>query len=596
MKIEYDKDLTDLTTFKVPAKAAIFAEYESAIDLLALSRTPDFIDNEFLHIGSGSNLLFINPFKGIVLHSAIKGITEYQKDEETVFVIAGAGEKWTDLVDYCVDHDIAGLENMAGIPGEVGASAVQNVGAYGAEAGDFIHSVECFDVETRKTVTIKKEQCRFGYRDSMFKHEGKGRYIVMKVSYRLRKGTDAANLSYRPLREFADGLGRTPTIRELAEEVVRLRDSKLPDPALIGSAGSFFKNPEISSYYFQEEIKARGIDIPCHPSSEEGKVKLSGAWLIDHCGLKGYRIGGAEVWPGQPLVIANTGSATGEDVERLAAYISKRVKEEFFIELNPEVNYIDTRIKVTVLGSGTSKGVPEIGCLCPTCQSGDPKDKRLRASVLVETHGLRILIDASPDLRQQALREGIRRLDAILLTHQHYDHVGGIDDVRPFCFERDIPVYANPQTATDLRNRVDYCFRKHPYPGVPRLELHEIECRPFKVEGLEITPVEVMHGKLPIYGYRIGDFAYVTDAKTISDAEKDKLRDLDVLILNCLRVEQPHFAHLILSEALAMIDELKPKRAYLTHGSHMLGRHEETTKLLPAGVELAYDGETIIIE
>ncbi|MDE7349961.1 MAG: MBL fold metallo-hydrolase, partial [Muribaculaceae bacterium] len=136
----------------------------------------------------------------------------------------------------------------------------------------------------------------------------------------------------------------------------------------------------------------------------------------------------------------------------------------------------------------------------------------------------------------------------------------------------------------------------HPYPGVPKLDLHEQECRPFRVEGLEITPIEVMHGKLPIYGYRIGDFAYVTDAKTISDTEKDKLRDLDVLILNCLRVEQPHFAHLILSEALALIEELKPKRAYLTHGSHGLGRHEEVAKRLPPEVEYAYDGEVIMIE
>ncbi|MDE5870439.1 MAG: UDP-N-acetylmuramate dehydrogenase [Muribaculaceae bacterium] len=596
MTIEYNKDLTELTTFKVPAVAAIFAEYESEKDLLKLSRTPEFMENELLHIGGGSNLLFLAPFKGMVIHSRIKGISSYQKDDDTIFVMAGAGEKWTDLVDWCISRGIAGLENMAGIPGEVGASAVQNVGAYGAEAGDFIHSVECFDVTSRKKVILKKEECEFRYRDSIFKRKAKGQLIVMRVSYRLRRGNKAINLEYSPLRQFADNLGRIPTTRELADEVVRLRDSKLPDPSVIGSAGSFFKNPEISSYYYQEEIQARGTDIPFHPSNEEGKVKLSGAWLIDQCGLKGYRIGGAEVWPTQPLVIANTGGATGDDVARLADHISKTVKQKFFIELNPEVNYIDTRIKVTILGSGTSKGVPEIGCLCPTCLSSDPKDKRLRASILVETHGLRILIDTSPDLRQQALRNGLRRLDAILLTHQHYDHVGGIDDVRPFCFEKDLPVYANPQTANDLRNRVDYCFRKHPYPGVPRLDLHEIECRPFRIEGLEIIPIEVMHGKLPIYGYRIGKFAYVTDAKTISNSEKEKLRNLDVLILNCLRVEQPHFAHLILSEALALIEELKPGRAYLTHGSHGLGRHEDIARLLPAGVEYAYDGEVITIE
>lgn len=596
MTIEYNKDLTELTTFKVPAQAAIYAEYESEKDLLALSRSQEFKDNEFLHIGSGSNLLFLNPFKGIVLHSRIRGISQYRKNEETVFVMAGAGEKWTDLVDWCISRGIAGLENMAGIPGEVGASAVQNVGAYGAEAGDFIHSVVCFDVISRKKVILKGEECHFAYRDSIFKREAKGKLIVMQVSYKLRIGTDARNLEYAPLKKFAESLGRTPSTRELADEVIRLRDSKLPNPALIGSAGSFFKNPEINSYYFQEEIKPRGLEIPTYPSSEEGKVKLSAAWLIDHSGLKGYKIGGAEVWPNQPLVIANTGAATGKDVADLASHIVKTVKLKFGIELQPEVNYIDSDIKVTILGSGTSKGVPEIGCTCRTCMSTDPKDKRLRASVLVETHGMRILIDASPDLRQQALRLGLSRLDAVLLTHQHYDHVGGIDDVRPFCFDRDLPIFTNHKTAKDLRTRVDYCFRPHPYPGVPKLDLHEVDCRPFIINGLEIIPIEVMHGQLPIYGYRIGDFAYVTDAKTIPDSEKDKLKNLEVLILNCLRVHQPHFAHLILPEALELIEELKPKRCYLTHACHNLGTHQEISAILPPGVEYAYDGEVITIK
>lgn len=594
MKIEYNKDITDLTTFKVPAKAAIFAEYTDEKDLLALTRTPEFIDNEYIHIGSGSNLLFMNTFKGIVLHSEIKGIKEYRKDAETVFVIAGAGEKWTDLVNWCLDRNIAGLENLAGIPGEVGASAVQNVGAYGAEAGDFIHSVECFDVISRKTITLKGEECHFGYRDSIFKHDAKGKLIVLRVSYRLRPGKEAQNLTYEPLKKYAETLGRTPTIKELAKEVIRLRDSKLPNPAEIGSAGSFFKNPVISKYYFQEEIVPRGHEIPVHPASE-GMVKLSGAWLIDHAGLKGYRHGGAEIWPGQPLVIANTGGATATDVAEVARHAVETVKIKYGVELIPEVNYIDSEIKVTVLGSGTSKGIPEIGCTCHTCTSPDPKDKRLRASVLVETHGLRILIDASPDLRQQALRLGLSRLDAVLLTHQHYDHVGGIDDLRPFCAGRDLPIYTNPQTVSDLHNRIDYCFRKNKYPGVPSLDLQAVECRPFLIEGLKIIPIEVMHGKLPIYGYRIGDFAYVTDAKTIADSEKEKLKGLDVLILNCLRLRQEHFAHLILPEALALIEELKPKRCYLTHACHMLGRHEEVARLLPEGVEYAYDNEVILV-
>jgi len=594
MKIEYNKDITHLTTFGIPIKAAIYAEYDSDKELLNLSRTTEFIDNEVLHIGGGSNLLFLNSFKGLVLHSAIKGIKEYAKDSDTVFVIAGAGEKWTDLVNWCLDRNIAGLENLAGIPGEVGASVVQNVGAYGAEAGDFIHTVECFDISTRKILTIAAKECHFGYRDSVFKHAAKGKLIILRVSYRLRRGEDARNFSYASLKAFAEDLGHFPSIKELANEVVRLRDSKLPNPVCIGSAGSFFKNPIVSNYYFQEEIKPRGNDIPIYAAGE-GRSKLSAAWLIDHAGLKGFKIGGAEVWEKQPLVIANSGNATADDVVSLAGYIVNTVKMKFGVELEPEVNFIDSSIKVTILGSGTSKGIPEIGCTCHTCTSTDPRDKRLRASILVETHGLRILIDASPDLRQQALRNDISRLDAVLLTHQHYDHVGGIDDLRPFCAAHDVPVYANAQTVQDLHNRIDYCFRQNPYPGVPKLDLQTIANIPFLIDGLKIIPIEVMHGKLPIFGYRIGDFAYVTDAKTIEDTEKDKLKNLDVLILNCLRINQEHFAHFIFPEALALIDELKPKRCYLTHACHMLGRHEEVSHLLPSGVEFAYDNEIITI-
>lgn len=593
-RIEYNKDITHLTTFGVPARAAMYAEYSSEKQLLEISRTPEFTDNDVLSMGAGSNLLFLNEFKGLLLHSRIMGIRDYRKDKDTVFVIAGAGENWSELVDWCVAHGYAGLENLAGIPGEVGASAVQNVGAYGAEASDFIHSVECFDVEARNAVTLYNKECRFGYRDSIFKHQGKARFIVMRVSFRLRICSEARNLEYKPLREYADSLGKTPTISQLAAEIKRIRDAKLPNPEEIGSAGSFFKNPVLSAYYFQEEIKPRGVDMPVHDAGE-GLVKLSAAWLIDHAGLKGQRIGGAEVWPGQPLVIVNRGGATADDVARLASHIVKTVKNRFGVELQPEVNYIDSSIKVTILGSGTSKGVPEIGCTCHTCTSPDPRDKRLRASVLVETRGLKILIDASPDLRQQALRADISTLDAVLLTHQHYDHVGGVDDLRPFCAGGDLPIFTNPQTAHDLRTRVDYCFREHRYPGVPKLDLHEMDLRPFHIDGLKIIPIEVMHGKLPIYGYRIGDFAYVTDAKTIPESEKEKLHDLDVLILNCLRVRQPHFAHLILPEALALVEELKPKRCYLTHACHMLGRHEEISAILPEGVEYAFDGEIIRI-
>lgn len=596
MKIEYNKDITSLTTFGVPAKAAIYAEYESEQEFLRLSRTPEFTENERLCIGGGSNLLFLNKFKGMLLHSKIKGIRMYKKNEETLYVIAGAGEKWTDLVDWCLDRNLAGLENMAGIPGDVGASAVQNVGAYGAEAKDFIHSVLCFDVQTRQKVTLYNKECEFAYRNSIFKHKAKGRYIVLSVSFRLRQDTIARNLNYKSLRTFADGLNHQPTIKEVAAEVIRQRDSKLPNPSEVGSAGSFFKNPILHKYFLEQEISTRGVEIPTFEvEGSEDHLKVPAAWLIDNAGLKGYRIGGAEVWPAQPLVIDNAEDATAEDVAKLASHVQRTVKQKFGIRLEPEVNFIDSSIKVTILGSGTSKGIPEIGCTCRTCRSFDPKDKRQRASVLVETLGLRILIDASPDLRQQALHNGIDSIDAVLLTHQHYDHVGGIDDLRPLCAGKDMLIYANEQTFSDLHNRIDYCFRQHPYPGVPRLDLRSIPPQPFYVDGLKIEPVEVMHGKLPIYGYRINNFAYITDCKTLPESEKDKLKGLDVLILNCLRLEKEHFAHIILPEALALVDELKPKRCYFTHMCHMIGRHEEVAEILPRGVELAYDNEVIYI-
>lgn len=594
MEFKKNHELAPLTTFGLPAKARLFAEYSSADELLKISRTPEFTENEVLHIGGGSNLLFVKDFDGLVLHSRILGITDYRKDDDTVFVIAGAGVKWTDLVDHCVGKGYSGLENMAGIPGEAGASAVQNVGAYGAEARDVIHHVECFDCRWRKTVVFTNEECRFGYRDSIFKHEGKGRYIVLRVSYRLRVGTEARNLGYRPLRELAGRLGRTPTISEVRDEVLRVRNEKLPDPAELGSAGSFFKNPVVHRHYYEEMIRPEFGDIPYH-EVDSHHIKLAAGWLIEHAGLKGAAVGGARVYDRQCLVIVNTGSATASDVVELAARVEKTVSDRYGVTLRPEVNFIDRTLRVTVLGSGTSKGVPEIGCRCRVCRSADPDDRRLRASVLVKTHGLSLLIDASPDFRQQALTHDLRHVDAVLLTHSHYDHVGGIDDLRPFAAHGAVEIYLRKDVDSDLRNRLDYCFRDHLYPGVPKLNLRVIDNHPFYIDGVKITPVEVLHGKLPIYGYRIGDFAYITDAKTISDDELDKLRGLDTLIINALQIEK-HFAHLSLDEALDVIRELKPRRAFLTHFNHHIGLNSELLEKLPPDVRPLTDGMTIEVE
>lgn len=586
--IKENYDITHLTTFGIPVKARYFAEYSSVKKLEQIMRTPEYQQNEVLHIGGGSNLLFVSDFNGIILHSKIKGITPYQKNEKTVYLIVGAGENWDDMVHFSIENGLAGLENLTAIPGEAGASAIQNVGAYGVEAGDLIFKVECYDRLAHKVVHFTREECRFGYRDSFFKHEGKGRYFVLRVCFRLTPSNEATHLDYGPLKTLAARLGHAPSIAEVSEEIRRVRAEKLPDPKVLGSAGSFFKNPVVRRKFFEAEVLKRDPDVPCYDLPDD-KVKIPAGWLIEHAGLKGCRIGGAEVYTKQALVIVNAHEATGSSVAALCRHIQLEVNKKFGLWLSPEVNFIDTTVRVEMLGSGTSKGVPEVGCQCEVCKSQDPKDKRLRASLLIKTHGLTLIVDPSPDFRKQALEAGIFDVDAALITHQHYDHVGGIDDLRPFCTNKLMPVFANESTSNDLHKRLDYCFRTVRYPGVPGFDMHIVGDEPFYFQGLKIIPIHVLHGKLPILGFRIGNFAYITDAKTIPDEEFEKLKGVDTLIINALRYTQ-HFSHFTVPEALEAIRRIEPKLAYLTHVCHDLGKHADVEQKLPENVHLAYDG------
>ncbi len=248
-------------------------------------------------------------------------------------------------------------------------------------------------------------------------------------------------------------------------------------------------------------------------------------------------------------------------------------------------------MKVTVLGSGTSQGVPVIACECPVCNSLDYRDKRLRVSVHLDVDGKSFIIDSGPDFRQQVLRERIKRLDALIFTHEHKDHTAGMDDIRAFNFaqHQDMPVYAEERVLHQLQTEFSYIFSGINYPGIPRVELNPITEKPFEILGVTFTPIRAMHYKLPVLGFRVNNFTYITDANFISEEEKEKIKGSEVIILNALRRE-PHISHFSLTEAITLLAELKPERAYLTHISHLLGFHAEVEKELPPFIRLAYDG------
>lgn len=252
-------------------------------------------------------------------------------------------------------------------------------------------------------------------------------------------------------------------------------------------------------------------------------------------------------------------------------------------------------MKITFLGTGTSQGVPVIACECNTCLSQDEHDKRLRTSLLLETDKTTLLFDAGPDFRQQMLRAQVIKLDSILLTHEHKDHIAGLDDVRAFNYKSQdaIDIYAEERVQKALKKEYSYVFSEYQYPGIPKMRLNLINDDPINIRGLDILPVRVFHYKLPIYGFRIGNFAYITDANYIPDESKEKLYGVKFLVINALRKEK-HISHFSLREAVDLIREISPKKAYLTHISHQMGFYSDISKELPMGIVLAYDGMSFI--
>ena len=249
-----------------------------------------------------------------------------------------------------------------------------------------------------------------------------------------------------------------------------------------------------------------------------------------------------------------------------------------------------TTLEIEFLGTGTSTGVPMLRCHCPVCMSADPRDKRLRASAIVRYQGARLLIDCGPDFRTQMLRASDDNIDAVLLTHIHYDHVAGLDDLRAYCFEKPFPLYARADVIDNLHKRIPYCFAENAYPGVAQFEEHVIGDEPFLVEGVRVEPIPIMHYKLSIYGFRIGPLAYITDAKKIADETVERLRNVPLLVINSLRSSGEHLSHMCLDETLDVISRINPDHAYLIHMSDRMGLHADSPKLLPSGMELAYDG------
>lgn len=335
MQIEQNYSLKDCNTFHLPVKARWFMEYENEEELERILNDEYFQECLSLHIGEGSNLLFINDFDGIIFHSRIKGISLVEDDADSVLLRVGAAEHWDDVVAYAVSKGWGGIENLSHIPGEAGAAAVQNIGAYGAEIKDVVETVEAYNQLTFERHIFTNEDCCYRYRHSYFKEVGHDPYIVTYINLRLRKNPEY-KLDYGNLTKALNG-GDT-TLQAIRNAVIEIRRSKLPEPDELGNAGSFFMNPVIPQVQYYD-LKNKYPDIPSYPAAE-GYIKVPAGWLIEQCGFKGKRVGNVGVYEKQALIIVNYGDATGDEVATFAETIRCSVNEKFGIILTPEVKYI----------------------------------------------------------------------------------------------------------------------------------------------------------------------------------------------------------------------------------------------------------------
>ncbi|MBC7426681.1 MAG: UDP-N-acetylmuramate dehydrogenase [Bacteroidia bacterium] len=338
-EFEFDKNLKKYNTFSIAVSAKAFAIFKSEKELTNLLPAAKELNMPLLILGGGSNLLFTKDFEGVILKNEIKGTEILSEDNDTVLVKCGAGESWHEFVLFCVSKGWAGLENLSLIPGTVGASPIQNIGAYGAEVKNTIASVQTIEIESLLKKRFLTEDCAFGYRDSIFKKVVKGKYVITYVVFKLKKHA-VINTSYGAIQEVLTEKNITaPTLRDVSNAVIQIRKSKLPNPAVMGNAGSFFKNPEIPEEQFNE-LKATHPDIPSFAGVKPGMVKVPAGWLIEQSGWKGKVVGHAGVHKMQALVLINYGGATGEDIIQLSLDVRKSVQELFGIELEPEVNII----------------------------------------------------------------------------------------------------------------------------------------------------------------------------------------------------------------------------------------------------------------